>query len=108
MANLPHITRFGLPGIDRVPFGMHACHSYSNRDQLVVAVAPYSVAGRCVQIAASVHASGPDAAMYRAFAPRPLHRISSSRGPFSPVKLVRRIGMGYARGEGRQCFTWSK
>ncbi|HJY49168.1 MAG TPA: hypothetical protein VJ349_11125, partial [Stellaceae bacterium] len=37
MANLPHITRFGLPGIDRVPFGMHACHSYSKRDQLVVA-----------------------------------------------------------------------
>ena len=26
MEHLSHITRFGLPGIDRIPFGMHACH----------------------------------------------------------------------------------
>jgi hypothetical protein len=47
MANLPHITRSGLPGIDRVPFGMHACHFYSNRDQLVAALVPYFITGLC-------------------------------------------------------------
>jgi DcmR-like sensory protein len=57
MANLPHITRFGLPGIDRVPFGMHACHFYSNRDQLAAVLVPYSVAGlrrneRCLWVTA--------------------------------------------------------
>jgi hypothetical protein len=57
MANLPHITRCGLPGIDRVPFGMHACHFYSDRDQLVAALVPYSVAGlrgneRCLWVTA--------------------------------------------------------
>ncbi len=45
MANLPHITNFGLPEIDRIPFGMHTCHFYSNRDQLVAALVPYFVAG---------------------------------------------------------------
>ena len=35
MEHLSHITRFGLPGIDRIPFGMHACHFYSSRDQRV-------------------------------------------------------------------------
>jgi hypothetical protein len=35
MANLSHITRCGLPGIEWVPFGMHACHFYSSTDQLV-------------------------------------------------------------------------
>ncbi|WP_119460824.1 MEDS domain-containing protein [Rhodospirillaceae bacterium SYSU D60014] len=57
MENLSHITRCGLPGIDRVPFGMHACHFYSNRDQLVAALVPYSVAGlrgneRCLWVTA--------------------------------------------------------
>jgi hypothetical protein len=57
MANLPHLTRCGLPGIDRVPFGMHACHFYSDRDQLVAALVPYFVAGlrgneRCLWVTA--------------------------------------------------------
>jgi hypothetical protein len=57
MANLSHITRFGLPGIDRIPFGMHACHFYSNRDELVGALLPYFVAGlrgneRCLWVTA--------------------------------------------------------
>jgi hypothetical protein len=57
MANLSHITRGGLPGIDRIPFGMHACHFYSNRDQLVAALVPYSLAGlrgneRCLWVTA--------------------------------------------------------
>jgi hypothetical protein len=38
MANLLHITHCGLPGIDRVPVGMHACHFYSSRNKLAVAV----------------------------------------------------------------------
>lgn len=35
MPKLPHITRCGLPGVDRVPFGMHACHFYRDRQNLV-------------------------------------------------------------------------
>jgi two-component system, sensor histidine kinase PdtaS len=42
-ANLPHFTRCGLPGLNRVPVGMHACHFYNNRDQLVAALVPYCV-----------------------------------------------------------------
>jgi hypothetical protein len=34
MATRSHITHFGLPGIDRIPFGMHGCHLYSTRDEL--------------------------------------------------------------------------
>ena len=57
MTSLPNITRLGLPGIDRVPFGFHACHFYSNRDQLIAALVPYFVAGlrkreRCLWITA--------------------------------------------------------
>jgi PAS domain S-box-containing protein len=57
MANLSHITHCGLPGIDRIPVGMHACHFYSDREQLVRAVTPYAVAGlreneRCIWITA--------------------------------------------------------
>jgi MEDS: MEthanogen/methylotroph, DcmR Sensory domain len=57
MENLSYITRFGLPGIDRIPFGMHACHLYSNRDQVISALVPYFVAGlraneRCLWVTA--------------------------------------------------------
>jgi two-component system, sensor histidine kinase PdtaS len=57
MADLPHITHFGLPGIDAVPFGVHACHFYSNRDQLIATLVPYFVAGlrgneRCLWVTA--------------------------------------------------------
>jgi hypothetical protein len=45
MADLSHITRCGLAGIEWVPFGMHACHFYSSNDQLVAALPPYAVAG---------------------------------------------------------------
>jgi hypothetical protein len=45
MANLSHITRCCLPGIEWVPFGMHACHFYSSTDQLAAALVPYVVAG---------------------------------------------------------------
>src|SRR5688500_13868965 len=57
METLSHITRFGLPGIDRIPFGMHACHFYSHRQELVSALVPYFVAGlraneRCLWVTA--------------------------------------------------------
>lgn len=57
MSNSTHITHFGLPGIDRIPFGMHTCHFYLNRDELVAALVPYFVAGlrgneRCLWITA--------------------------------------------------------
>jgi len=57
MANLLHYTHCGLAGIDRVPFGMHACHFYSNSDQLLAALLPYLVEGlrgneRCLWVTA--------------------------------------------------------
>jgi PAS domain S-box-containing protein len=57
MANLSHITHCGLRGIDQVPFGMHICQFYSNRDQLVSALVPYVIAGlrgkeRCLWVTA--------------------------------------------------------
>src|SRR5258705_8927354 len=57
MANLSNITRCGLPGIEWVPFGMHACHFYSSSDQLAAALVPYAVAGlrgneRCLWVTA--------------------------------------------------------
>jgi hypothetical protein len=64
MANLPNTARFGLPGIARLRFGMHVCHFYSNRDPLVAALVPYSVAGlrgneRCLWVTARLsHARG--------------------------------------------------
>jgi hypothetical protein len=52
-----HFTESGLRGIDRVPYGMHACHFYSNRDELIAALIPYIATGlrsneRCLWIAA--------------------------------------------------------
>jgi len=57
MKPLSHITHFGLPGIEHIPFGVHACHFYSNRDELVRALVPYFVAGvnaneRCLWVTA--------------------------------------------------------
>jgi len=39
------LTRGGLPGIEHIPFGTHACHFYRDRDQLVAALVPFFVAG---------------------------------------------------------------
>ncbi|MGC4098608.1 MAG: PAS domain S-box protein [Nitrospira sp.] len=57
MSNSTHITHFGLPGIDRIPFGMHTCHFYRDQAHLVSALVPYFVAGlrgneRCLWITA--------------------------------------------------------
>lgn len=53
----PNFTQSGLPGIDRVPFGTHACHFYPDRDQLADVLVPYTIAGlrgneRCLWITA--------------------------------------------------------
>src|SRR5215813_13660768 len=58
VATLSHMTCCGLPGIDGVPFGTHACHFYKNRDELIAALVPYFVAGlsaneRCLWITAA-------------------------------------------------------
>lgn len=63
MIGLPHITRCGLPAIDRVPYGMHACHFYRDRDQLVAALVPYFLAGlhgneRCLWVTAPPLSAG--------------------------------------------------
>jgi hypothetical protein len=57
MTNPPHITHCGLPEVDRIPFGMHACHFYSDPDQLAAALVPYFITGlrakeRCLWLTA--------------------------------------------------------
>jgi hypothetical protein len=57
MAELPNLTDCGLPGIERIPYGLHACHFYPDRERLVEALVPYFLAGlrnneRCLWIAA--------------------------------------------------------
>lgn len=56
-AELPHFTDCGLPGISRIPYGLHACHFYPDRQRLVEALVPYFLAGlrnheRCLWVAA--------------------------------------------------------
>jgi len=57
MSDLSHFTESGLPGIGLVPYGMHKCHFYRGREELVATLVPYFVAGlkaneRCLWIAA--------------------------------------------------------
>ncbi len=49
------LTDCGLPGIRQIPFGVHMCHVYSSREELVAALVPYFAAGlrgneRCIWI----------------------------------------------------------
>ena len=49
------LTKYGVPGIDKVPFGIHVCHFYRAREDLIDALVPYFAAGlsnneRCVWI----------------------------------------------------------
>jgi hypothetical protein len=53
-----HVTPCGLPGIGPVPVGMHSCHFYSDREQLIDALVPFTLAGlqaneRCLIIASA-------------------------------------------------------
>jgi two-component system, sensor histidine kinase PdtaS len=57
VSDLPHFTRSGLPGIETVPFGMHACHFYASRDELAAALTAFFMEGlraneRCLWITA--------------------------------------------------------
>jgi hypothetical protein len=90
MANLPHITRFGLPGIDRSLWGctpailIANATSSSQRDigawlRHYNEVWPHSSLGYLApaevhrqEFAASVQATGGDAAVHPAFASRPV------------------------------------
>ena len=52
-----HLTELGLPGIGKVPYGVHMCSFYRSRDELAAALLPYFAAGlrqneRCVWITA--------------------------------------------------------
>jgi len=39
------LTAYGVPGIDKVPFGIHVCHFYRAREDVVDALVPYFAAG---------------------------------------------------------------
>jgi hypothetical protein len=52
-----HITECGLPGITAIPYGLHLCHFYASRQDLVQALVPYFEAGlrnneRCIWVTA--------------------------------------------------------
>jgi hypothetical protein len=58
MTEPTHITECGLPGIRRIPYGLHACHFYPDRAALVEALVPYFLAGlrrgeRCIWVTAA-------------------------------------------------------
>ena len=51
------LTECGLPGIRRIPYGVHMCHFYAGPDDLAAALVPYFAAGlrnneRCIWITA--------------------------------------------------------
>jgi hypothetical protein len=57
MQNPSSLTDCGLPGIKQIPYGVHMCHFYADRAELVSALVPYFTAGlrnneRCIWIAA--------------------------------------------------------
>jgi hypothetical protein len=73
------MTDCGLPGITRIPYGVHMCTFYRTREELAAALVPYFVAGlraneRCIWITAepllahdalaALHDAGFDAAPY--------------------------------------------
>lgn len=52
-----YMTDCGLPGVDKVPYGLHACHFYKDADELLDALVPYFLAGlynaeRCLWVTA--------------------------------------------------------
>jgi hypothetical protein len=57
LATHANLTQCGLPGIHRIPYGLHACHFYQSRQELVDALVPYFAAGlrskeRCLWVTA--------------------------------------------------------
>jgi hypothetical protein len=41
----PHLTDWGLGGIHWVPYGLHVCHFYADREELTEALVTYFLAG---------------------------------------------------------------
>jgi hypothetical protein len=53
----PTFTNCGLPGVEDIPYGIHMCHFYRARGDLVEALVPFFIAGlrnneRCIWITA--------------------------------------------------------
>ncbi|HEY9790962.1 MAG TPA: MEDS domain-containing protein [Candidatus Obscuribacterales bacterium] len=53
-----HLTNFGIPGIGIVPYGIHMCHFYASRQELLDGLIPFFRAGltnkeRCLWVASS-------------------------------------------------------
>src|SRR5918994_5269719 len=51
------LTQCGLPGVAQIPFGIHMCHFYRERQDLVDALVPFFTAGlnsneRCIWVPA--------------------------------------------------------
>ena len=40
-----HLTTFGIPGLDAVPYGLHVCHFYPSREELLDSLIPFFQAG---------------------------------------------------------------
>ena len=58
MATPSNLTDCGLRGIRNIPYGVHMCHFYRDRDELAAVLVPYFAAGlrnreRCIWIAAA-------------------------------------------------------
>ena len=73
MTEHSHLTDCGLPGIRRIPYGLHACHFYRDRAHLIEALVPYFIAGlrggeRCIWVtAAPLPAAEAEAALREAW-----------------------------------------
>jgi hypothetical protein len=53
-----HISSFGIPGLGAAPYGLHICHFYPTRQDLVDGLVPYFEAGidnneRCIWVTSS-------------------------------------------------------
>jgi two-component system, sensor histidine kinase PdtaS len=65
-----HVTEAGIPGIGLIPFGVHLCHFYRKRKELLDGLVPYFAAGlrnneRCIWITAPPLAAAEAAAELR-------------------------------------------
>jgi hypothetical protein len=45
MQSAANFTNCGLPGVGEVPHGIHMCHFYRGREDLVAALVPFFAAG---------------------------------------------------------------
>jgi len=55
---ISHISSFGIPGLGAAPYGLHMCHFYPTRQELIDGLVPYFEAGinhneRCIWVTSS-------------------------------------------------------